>query len=91
MKAATFLLLIAAAYAQTLQKFTEKYTRLTYSEMRLKLYELQDTYEHKKVIEIKTAEEMLGIAHYAECEKGKLCQLDIVTLTDFDTSSEEKV
>lgn len=57
--------------------------------MRAKLEMLQQQFP--KVVKLENADEKLGVPYMVNCEAGKKCILDIVTLTDFETSADEKV
>jgi hypothetical protein len=59
--------------------------------MRLELQDLHDKFGN--VMKLENAEDKLGIPYNVECDKDKKykCVLDIVTITDFKTSSQDKV
>ena len=64
------------------------YTKLTYVEMRQKLKELALLYP--EVMQLSNSKELFGIEHEVECEDKNRCVLDIVTLTDIQSKSEDK-
>ena len=81
--------LFNAARGQT-QVF-EAYEQLDYDEMREKLDTLATHFPEVMLLE--NSDTKLGVPYLVHCDDKKetLCVLDIVTVTDFKTSSEEKV
>ncbi len=59
--------------------------------MRIMLQDLHDRFGD--VMRLESAEEKLGIPYNVDCDSSKKekCVLDIVTITDFTTSSQDKV
>ena len=57
--------------------------------MRRGLARLANRYP--EVLKLETAEDKLGIPYLVDCSDGEKCVVDIVTLTDFNSSAEEKV
>ena len=86
--ATTILLLLGQAHGQDPQ--VEPYKKLSYAEMRAELVTLAGQFPDVMLLE--DSESKLGVPYLVDCDNaGNKCVLDIVTITDFQTSSEQKV
>ena len=56
--------------------------------MRLKLQDL--ALKYPRYIKVQTASERYKIKHRVTCEDEKVCEVDIVTLTDLETQRPKK-
>ncbi|CDW79494.1 zinc carboxypeptidase family protein [Stylonychia lemnae] len=80
-------LLVPNLFKKELEYKAEDYKYIPYAEMRQKLYNLANLYPN--LMKIETAEQRYGIPHEVECGN-ELCQIDIVTISDFEVQSDEK-
>lgn len=81
-------LLTTQAWGQ--DRTIESYSNLSYSEMQFKLADLATIFPD--VMRLERADTKLDIPYLVDCDdNGNKCVLDIVTVTDFLTSSDNKV
>ena len=86
--AALVFLLLGVAECQ--EKTREAYEQMSYDQIRSRLTDLAQKFPSVMLLE--NSKSKVGVPYLVDCDdKGNKCVLDIVTITDFKTSSENKV